>query len=362
MGVLPVRAPRARGDDSRPRRWRLYAAGLAALLHGAPLVAGPKTDVVVLVNGDHITGEIRGLERNRLRVSTEHMGTVSIEWDKVASVQSDQSLLLEAADGTRRYGQVAPGAEPGTLEVRPGDAAAARTVPLAAIVRAGPVVGGRLLDRLDGYVSAGFDTSKASGRTSLDASAGLASRTRVRQWNLDASANVTDDSAGDTSERFVLGGSWRQFHRARDFYLGFGSLERNTALDLNLRFMTGAGYGRYFVQSSTAEWLGGLGLAYAHENYRGGSRVDSVEAVLRTGFSVFRYDYPETDVGGTLTLLPSLTERGRVRAEGDLRAKYEFVDDLYLELKLYGSYDSKPPIAGAERSDYGVVTSLGYTF
>jgi hypothetical protein len=38
------------------------------------------------------------------------------------------------------------------------------------------------------------------------------------------------------------------------------------------------------------------------------------------------------------------------------------VDDLYFELKLYGSYDSKPPSEDTEKSDYGVVTSLGYSF
>jgi hypothetical protein len=38
------------------------------------------------------------------------------------------------------------------------------------------------------------------------------------------------------------------------------------------------------------------------------------------------------------------------------------VDDLYFELKLYGSYDSQPPSEGTEKSDYGLVTSLGYSF
>ena len=69
-----------------------------------------------------------------------------------------------------------------------------------------------------------------------------------------------------------------------------------------------------------------------------------------------------TDIGGTLTVLPSLTESGRYRAEGDLRAKYEFVDDLYFEFKVYGSYDSKPPLSDSEQSDYGITTSLGYSF
>jgi hypothetical protein len=340
------------------------AAGLAGLVTSPrPVVAAPKTDIVVLTNGDRITGEIKGLEYNRLRFSTHHMGTIYIEWDKIARLQSDQYLLLERSDGVRYYGQLLEGEEDGRLQVYRGDTRSTpENVALAAVVRAQPIEGGDLIDRLDGYVSAGLDFTKASNQRSLDFAGGLSSRTRVRQWSLDGSANVTDDSAGETSERYQLGGSWRQFRQGRDFWLGFGGLERSSELDLDLRTSVGGGYGRYFVQSNRSEWVGGVGLAYSNENYTGGEVFNSLEAVLTTAFSIFRYDFPETDIGGTLTLLPSLTQSGRYRAETDLRAKYEFVDDLYFELKLYGSYDSKPPSVDTEKSDYGVVTSLGYSF
>jgi hypothetical protein len=84
--------------------------------------------------------------------------------------------------------------------------------------------------------------------------------------------------------------------------------------------------------------------------------------VLATEFSIFRYDYPETDIGGSLTVLPSLTDAGRVRAEAELSLKYEFVDDLFFELKLYGAYDSRQPGTNTGASDYSVTTSLGYSF
>jgi putative salt-induced outer membrane protein YdiY len=230
------------------------------------------------------------------------------------------------------------------------------------VVRAEPIERGKLLKRLDGYVSAGLDVAKANDRRSVDFSAGLSSRTRARQWSIDGSMNLTDDSAGESSERYDVQGEYRQFRQRRDFYLGFGELAHNTELDLDLRTMIGGGYGRYFVQTNHAEWVGGLGLAYSHEIYTGGDTLDSLEAALTTSFSIFRYDFPETDIGGTLSLLPSLTESGRVRSEADLRARYEFVKDLYFEIKLYGSYDNKPPSEESENSDYGVTTSLGYSF
>ena len=357
---------RAQAAAGRCCRGGTAIAWLTLVLLGSwlpPADAAPKTDVVVLVNGDHITCEVKSLEHNRLKVSTSHMGTIYIEWDKIARLQSDQFLLLERSDGGRYYGQLKPSDQDGRLQIARGDARGTpQDVAMASVVRAQPIEGGSFIDRLDGYASAGLDFTKASDRRSLNFAGGLSSRTRIREWALDGSVNITDDSAGETSERYQATGSWRQFRRDRDFWLGFGSLERNTELDLNLRSSAGAGLGRYLVQTNRADWLAGAGVAYTHENYTGGDVFDSLEAVLTTSFSIFRYDFPETDIGGTLTFLPSLTQSGRYRAETDLRAKYEFVEDLYFELKFYGSYDSKPPSEDTAKSDYGVVTSLGYSF
>jgi hypothetical protein len=345
------------------RRIFLPALLLAWLGIFSPLAcAAPKTDVVVLRNGDRITGEIKALEHNRLQFSTDSMGTIYIEWDKIESVQSEQYLLLERTDGRRYYGQLAPGGGESRLQIRRDPDEPEETVDMAVMVRAEPIVGGRVIDRLDGYVSAGLDMAKANDRRSIDFAGGLSSRTRVRAWAVDGSINVTDDSSDETSERYQLQGAYRQFSHDRNFYQGFGGFERNSELDLNLRTLAGVGLGRYFVQSNRAEWMGVVGLAYSHENSTGGETLDSVEAVLSTTFAIFQYDFPETDISGSLALLPSLTQSGRYRAETDLRAKYEFIDDLYFELKFYGSYDSESPLDGSEQSDYGLTTSLGYSF
>jgi hypothetical protein len=329
--------------------------------------AAPKTDVVVLVNGDQITGEVKSLEHNQLKVSTDHMGPVYIEWDKIRSVRSNQYLLLERSDGSRYYGQWVAGEVEQRLEVRRDPRSPVEAVAMASVVRAEPIEGGRLVDRLDGYASAGLDYARASDLGTIDLAGGLSARSRTRQWSLDGSVSLVRDNGGsdvaaETDERWDLRGTWRRFLRDRYFWEGFGSLARNTELDLNLRALAGGGVGRYLVQSNLAEWVLGAGLAYSHENYTGGERFDSVEAALTTQFAIFRYDFPETDVTGVFTLLPSLTKPGRYRAEADLRAKYEFVDDLYFELRVYGSYDSEPPSEVATQSDFGFVTSLGYSF
>ena len=56
-------------------------AGVLSLLWSGGLHAAPKTDVVILVNGDRITGEVKALEKGILSYSTDSIGTISIEWE-----------------------------------------------------------------------------------------------------------------------------------------------------------------------------------------------------------------------------------------------------------------------------------------
>jgi hypothetical protein len=327
----------------------------------APILAAPKTDVVVLKNGDRITGEIKSLEHNQLKVSTDYMGSVYLEWDDIRSVQTNQYLLLELTDGSRAYGQLAAGDEDARLQVRAVAGTPPRSLDMAVVVRAQPIEGGDFIDRLDGYVSAGLDLSESGDNTSMDFAGGLSSRSQIREWSIDGTANVTDDGE-ERTERYELGGVARRMLPNLYYYESQLGFTRNTELDLNLRSLVGGGMGKYLVRSNRAEWLGGVGLAYSHENYQGLDPLNSLELMIGTQFSIFRYDFPETDIGGSLAVLPSLTESGRYRSEADLHAKYEFVDDLYFELRMYGSYDSEPPGEDAPSSDYGFVTSLGYKF
>ena len=84
--------------------------------------------------------------------------------------------------------------------------------------------------------------------------------------------------------------------------------------------------------------------------------------MLATQYSFFVYDTPKRSLDAGIAVFPSLTESGRVRAEADIDSRFEIVEDLFFDLSLYGSYDSKDDPSAPSSYDYGVVTSLGYSF
>ncbi|MCU0988709.1 MAG: hypothetical protein MUE63_03745, partial [Xanthomonadales bacterium] len=63
-----------------------------------------------------------------------------------------------------------------------------------------------------------------------------------------------------------------------------------------------------------------------------------------------------------LWLFPSLTEWGRWRVNFTTDFRLELVSDFFWKLGLYASYDNDPISIDAASSDYGISSSLGYSF
>jgi hypothetical protein len=340
--------------------WTVVCA-IAGLFASEAALAAPKTDIVILKNGDHLTGEVKGLEQGKLTFKTDAAGTLSIEWDKVASLESQQFLQIELASGLRYFGQAPAAPDPQTLRIVAGEDAKGWNLKMASVVRIDPIEK-NFLKRLDGYLTAGYNYTKSNDLQTFTFTGGLNARTTTHQWSLDGSSTQTSQQSNPDSSRWNLSASYRHFLADRWFLQGFGGFEGNDELGLDLRSTVGGAYGRYLAQTNHQEWAVYLGLAYTREQFVGRDQADGLEAVLGTGYSFFRYDSPEASLDATFNLLPSLTQSGRVRAEGRLRSRYEIVKDLFFEVSLYGSYDSDPGENAISNSDYGLTTSLGYSF
>jgi hypothetical protein len=320
-----------------------------------------KADIVVVFTGDRLTGEIKSLAHGRLALETDYMGTVEIEWPDVVRVESPQEFMIEDAQGNLLYGRIVSDPESGYLAIAGGDRVT-RRVKMPQVVRVAQSED-RLLDRVHGSFSLGFDYTKSSDITVLSGSFNTNYRGPKSSWNFGIDLNSTRDPAQGTIDRDAIKYGYRWLKPGGQFWAGLTSLERNEETGIEARLFVGGGYGRYFLQRQNAEVAALVGLGASQEWATGETdNQTSLEGTLGLDWRIFDFASPKTNLTARAILYPSLTESGRYRTDTSVSLRREIVSDFYLDLTLYQSYDTDPPDELAEKSDYGLITSLGYSF
>ena len=325
----------------------------------APALARDKTDVIVLLNGDRITGEIKQLEYGLLQLSTDNMGTINIEWNAIQSIESDFTFDVERSGGQRYAGVIATSEDGQNLVVQ--DQERAESVPLSAVTRVSELET-RFWQRVSGSFSLGIQlheverdpnrqpecelaVPRAEGQvdTRHQHHRDLESRHRAHIPRADCLYSAVPQRAAGFSNVVEFGGAQRRARHRR-------------------RLQSGAAIARYFLQGADREVMALTGVV-ANKEWTSGvdDELSSLEAVFGAQYRIFRFSDPEISLSSSAYLYPSLTESGRRRGNLDISLRREIISDLFFDISLYESYDSDPPAEGTT-TDYGIVTSLGYKF
>ena len=333
--------------------------------------ARDKTDIIWLSNGDRITGEIKQLEHGILRVGTDAIGDINIQWEDIATIDSEFEFQFERSDGTRITGIIedSPDQQTITLANKEQTASFAHDN----VVRISQIENS-FWDRLKGSLSFGYSFTKASDVAQGNLGFRATHRTEIRSFTLEGSTIITNDQAGQGTQRSNIGLDMTRFRKARWFNSYWTGFESNDELGLKLRSSLGTGVGRFLIQTNVSELalIGGIvGTIEDLEDQAGvTSKKENVEGLIGIDYSRYIFDDPTLDLSSRLVAFPSITESGRTRAQFDVKLRWEIYEDLYWDLSYYNTYDSNPQtedssvpsITSAPTSDYGVVTSLGWSF
>jgi len=335
-------------------------AALALLLVvAAParaLASHGKVDHVTLKSGDRFTCEIVRLIRGKLTVKTDALGTVSVEWNKIARIDSPAEFEVETTSGLRFFGVIASPAD-GQLTV--GVGALTITTPMNEVVEVTPIERS-FWSRLDGSVSAGFSYTQASELTQWSFHGDVSQRSRnwLTQATLDSMLTIEKDDERESRQTLTLGAD--RFFAKRWFASALGQFSRNEDLGLIYRSVTGGGAGRVLIDASTAALSAAAGLSFTREKY-----VD-VDAESRgefyTGLRWDRFSFGSKDTDVTISAIGFTDVRGtRFRAEVNSSVQREIINNLKWTFSLFESYNSAPP-SGEKKNDFGVTAALGWTF
>jgi Protein of unknown function, DUF481 len=318
-----------------------------------------KTDILLLVNGDNLTGEIKLMQFGMLRLSTDSMGAVEIQWSDILEVTSQWDLHVEVTSGRRFLGSLEPGSGPRSIRVV-GDTATTE-LQMASVVEIRPIKRS-FWGRLQGSMSLGATFQKASNLATATFESYTTYRERKYETALSLFYTLTEQETGTTA-RSSFSLSYKRLLGNRLFANGVGALQQNELLGIQLRTIVIGSFGRYLVRSTRQDFSLAGGLAVNREQVTDNDPSQtSLEGVFAVAYDTFKYKSPKRDVRLMLVIFPSITEYDRVRVEFDTTLRWELASDFFWSLTLYQSYDSKPPGQETKSNDVGFTTALGWSF
>jgi len=353
----------------RPRRAGAgrWAVAVLLLLAGATRTAlAQRTDVVVLRNGDRITGEVMGMSRGMLDYKTDDVGRLSIEWDKVAQLTSERRFEVTLSSGEKYYGRFTAPAVDGTVVV---DGARQDTLYVVRVAVIAPF-GAGILARSRAYLDVGFTFAKANRATTLSASGEVDYRGPRfgAKVGYEGYAQGQDSVQATTRNTGFLQGA--RFLPNRWSVLLLTRVEQNDELGLDLRLSAGGASARTLANSLHHAVAVAAGAVVTRERFEAaegsvdsvGATVNNLEALLSGTWQAFRYDRPRLDVQTTLQVYPSLSDLGRLRGEFAVRVTYELLRNFNVGLRFTDNFDTSPPEAGASTNDFVTSLTIGWTY
>jgi len=303
------------------------------------------------------------LEHGKLKLDSEYAGKVSIEWDEVISITTDKSYIIQTEDGVLHKGSF-QFKDPNHFSVVTEDSVFLTT--RADIVRL-IMYNKRIWQRFEGDLGLGFDYSTGSNVLQINVFSNLAYvgpryRSSISFENI--FTNIVSDSTKYSKRDLTLDGL-RYFGKSW-FLSGEYKFEQNSEQGFDARNILTASGGKNLLQSQKTDMLVTLGVNYNRETFttaeNGQEASNNVELPMTTQFQAFKYGAPELTTTLAFTYFPSLTDPGRHRFNSSLKFSMEFFSDFWFSIEFYDDFDNRIPSTGKKSNDYGIVSTLSYSF
>jgi putative salt-induced outer membrane protein YdiY len=346
---------------------RTLIVGSVLLFFAAPLLARDKTDVLVMKNGDRMSCEVKGLEAGILKVSFDYIdGTTSVDWSKVARVESKQLFLVKTEDGSVYTGTLntltTSSGRPVKIEVAESPAQGVK-IDQPQIISLTPT-SENFWQRFNGEISSGVTYSK--GNQSTVYSLGSETAYVRERWGIRANfdSNLSSNNGATASARNELTViSTRLMPWKNWFYASMTDFLQSSVQGISLQSSLGGGVGRYLKNTNRASISLIGGPAWQNTNYQQSSAPVSghnlAAAWVYADAKLFKFS--KTNLNLTAGLMPAISDPGRIRLNANASYYVKLFSDLKWNISFYANWDNRPP-TGFSSNDYGTSSGLSWTF
>jgi len=316
-------------------------------------------DVVIMNNGDRLTGQVVALKDGSLHVETAYADQeLSLPWSEVASIETDQPVTVKFGSAEIIKGRLLPAEEPGQFMIS-GEMITGGKVNMGNVQAINPPAEGAV--SLDGSITLGGNRQSGNtDRNALSAAVDTVIQSRKHRFTVGLVANYAEEDEAVT-ERNMFGRFKYDFFFTRQLY-GYLNNEflYDRFKDLSLRTVIGPGVGYQVWDDDVKALAFEAGLAYYNEDRDQGEDQAWVTARLAARFAyTFSTGIKFTE---NLTLYPSLENGGDYSLRNEAAVTSPIAFGWSLQLRSIIEHDSDPDLETIEKTDYSWILGLNYEF
>lgn len=317
-----------------------------------------QNDSIVLSTNDILIGQIKVMDKGVLILKTDYSDSdFKIKWTEVTELYTKRKFIVALSNG-QRITAVINTDTINKKEVSLDTGGFDLKTTLKDVILLDQT-GSHFYNKINASIDFGITLTKTNDYQQLTTNAKIGYR--GQKWNANSSFDYvfTHQDEVEDIQRTQARLSIQRILPKEWFIQSVTDLLSNTEQRLKLRSTGGIGPGYYFMHNNTLAFGASAGLAFNNETY-----IETIEQDKNSLESYFILSYEKYDLGdlsiiSSVNLSPSLTEKGRFRADLNFQMKYDLPLDFYIRTSVTYNYDNQPAIGAAEE-DYVFSTSFGW--
>ena len=305
-------------------------------------------------------GELKSISLGKAVFDEDNMDILNIKVTKIRTIKAMTHIYrLETIHQDIYYTSLEAGSV-GHVQLKVDGIA--REISFEEISKLVPL-SGKTQDLWKGNASAGYSYSKSSGRGQFNSNFSLEYLTKKIDVLLGGSTiiNQTDSTLelANANAGIVTSYLFTPVWEANIFV----AYQRNLEQGLARRYQEGAGGGVNFFSTEQTRMKVITGIVFNQEkSIEDVETPTQVDIPVMMNFSFFRFSKPDMTVTLKENLFMGITQKGRIRQDGQLSLNWKLIQDFYINVQFYHNYDNQPPGQNSEKLDFGVVFGLTYKF
>jgi len=331
---------------------------IAVIIPGKKVLA-QKTDTIVHINGNVLTGELKKLVYGVVTWKMDGMGTISLEEVKVNTMISKKQFEIKMKNGDSYFGSFAASDKNRKVNIISKDLI--RLVDIESIVEAYPIKKSFWM-RTSGSFSLGVNYSKGSNVTTLAFSGNMSYRKEKSYITLTWDDNNTYQEDSLSSSKYDIILSWERLLKNDWSTLVSFGLSQNSELGTKLMKGLNLMGTRNIAYNNWNRLYAGAGLNLVQETpYDGSGNTNDLAGVIILYWKVYKYTTPKVWIDANIAFLPYITD-SRNRVTFNLNPQVSILSNNFkIGLNFYYNFDSNPP-SQTSNDDYGLNLQFTYAF